>query len=92
MTVVQRLVRRNFLLGGLAVVLLLVLVFRPAPTSALRPGELPELFPDLTLDAARTIVLERVPDVAGRRGGDAAPRPRGRGVVADRVAGGLSRE
>ncbi len=59
MTKVQELARRNAILGGVAVVLVLYLVFRPSTTSAVSTEQLPALLPNLTLDAVREVTLSR---------------------------------
>ena len=59
MTKVDRLKRRNLILGGLSVALVLFLVFRPAETSAVKKEALPALFPALKLEDVRQIQIKR---------------------------------
>ncbi len=64
MTQVERLARRNVVLGVLAALLLVFVVLRPSPTSAVGEKAWPALFPKLKLDDVRTIEIAREPKPA----------------------------
>lgn len=61
MTKVESLKRRNYVFGGVAVLLALGIVLRSSETSVIRPEAQPSLFPDVKTEDVRSILIQHVP-------------------------------